>query len=126
MSERKGTEVGEGGGNGGKGREGGVVGGRGRGERQRELKQPFCSDFLVPAHIHTHTHTHTQISTGVRHAAASNSTLSERGVTSIAVPSSVPAQYSALKDIPCHAIHARLLLLNYLILQVHDLLMEAV
>jgi len=97
------------------------VGGRGRGERQRELKQPFCSDFLVPAHIHTYTHTHThththihtQISTGVRHAVASNSTLSERGGTSIAVPSSVPAQYSALKDIPCHAIHARLLLLNY-------------
>ena len=114
MSERKGTEVGEGGGNGGKGREGGVVGGWGRGERQRELKQPFALTFSsLHTYTHTHTHTHTQISAGVRHAVASNSTLSERGVTSIAVPSSVPAQYSALKDIPCHAIHARLLLLNY-------------
>ena len=87
------------------------------GERRKakRAQATICSDFLIPAHIHTHTHTHThtQISTGIRHAVASNSTLSERGVTSIAVPSSVPAQYSALKDIPCHAIHARLLLLNY-------------
>ena len=86
------------------------------GERRKakRAQETICSDFLIPAHIHTHTHTHThtQISTGIRHAVASNSTLSERGVTSIAVPSSVPAQYSALKDIPCRAIHARLLLLN--------------
>ena len=64
-------------------------------------------------HTHAHTHTHTQISAGVRHAAASNSTLPERGVTSIAIPSSIPAQFSALRDLPCPAIHARLLLLNH-------------
>jgi len=60
MSERKGTEVGEGGGNGGKGREGGVVGGWGRGERHRELKQPFALTFSsLHTYTHTHTHTHT-------------------------------------------------------------------
>ena len=54
-----------------------------------------------------------QVTAGVRHCAASNTTLPVRGVTNIVVPSTVPSQYSALKEIPCQAIHARLLLLNH-------------
>ena len=54
-----------------------------------------------------------QVSTGVRHCAASNTTLPVRGVTNIAIPSAVPSQYSALREVPCQAIHARLLLLNH-------------
>ena len=54
-----------------------------------------------------------QVTTGVRHCAASNTTLPVRGVTNIAVPSAVPLQYSALREVPCQAIHARLLLLNH-------------
>ena len=54
-----------------------------------------------------------QVTAGVRHCAASNTTLPVRGVTNIAIPSAVPSQYSALREVPCQAIHARLLLLNH-------------
>ena len=54
-----------------------------------------------------------QVTAGVRHCAACNTTLPVRGITNIAVPLTVPSQYSALREIPCQAIHARLLLLNH-------------
>ena len=77
-------------------------------ENEAALKQGYKR-----AHTHTHTHTHTQISAGIRHAVCSDCPLPERGVTSLAVPSSIPAEYSALKEVSCRALHARLLLLNH-------------
>ena len=54
-----------------------------------------------------------QISAGVHHCAASTTALPVKGVSNIIVPSTVPTQYSDLKDVPCDAIYARLMLLNY-------------
>ena len=54
-----------------------------------------------------------QISAGVRHCLALDTPPPARGDVMFAVPLSVPARYPALRDLPCKAIHARLMLLNH-------------
>ena len=54
-----------------------------------------------------------QISAAVRHGAASDSPPPVKGISNLTVPACVPVQYSALRDVPCQSIHARLLLLNH-------------
>ena len=54
-----------------------------------------------------------QISAGVRHCLALDTPPPIRGDVMFAVPLSIPARYPALRDTPCKAIHARLMLLNH-------------
>ena len=49
----------------------------------------------------------------MRHCLALDTPPPVRGDVMFAVPDSVPARYSALRDIPCKAIHSRLMLLNH-------------
>lgn len=53
------------------------------------------------------------MSAGVYHCAASTTALPAKGVSNITVPAAVPAQYADLREVPCDAIYARLMLLNH-------------
>ena len=80
---------------------------------QMETKSFFSpSSILTHLHMHTHTLTH-QISAGVRHCLALDTPPPAHGDVMFAVPLAVPARYSALRDVPCKSIHARLMLLNH-------------
>ena len=54
-----------------------------------------------------------QISAGVRHAVCCDSPLPTQGSHNLTVPARVPSKYAALKEVPCRAVHARLLLLHH-------------
>ena len=54
-----------------------------------------------------------QISAGVCHCAASDVALPKKGVSTITVPTAVPAQYTALRELSCQALYGRLLMLNH-------------
>ena len=54
-----------------------------------------------------------QISAGVCHCVASTATLPLKGMSNVTVPATVPAQFTALRDLSCEAAYARLMLLNH-------------
>ncbi len=54
-----------------------------------------------------------QISAASKHAAASDTSLPVKGGNDLRIPDQVPSKYYALKEAPCEAILARLMLLRH-------------